>query len=596
MRQLSIALFGVILLSAFLLMFSVSLQESAIMDELAHIPAGYGYVKLLDGRLNPEHPPLVKMISALPLAFMNLNFPLEDASWQTDVNGQWVTGAKFLYESGNNPDEILKWARLGPIILTLLLITLVYFWSRDIMGSRWALLPTLMTGFSPTILAHGHYVTTDVGAALGFLTAIYFFARFLKRQTRKNLILAGAALGFAELLKFSAVLLFPLLFLILFVFWLAKKRQRSWYYLGRIFLIFFIAFLVVYPFYLIIGINYPPDKQVADTDLILSSFAGGSTPPGELCNPLRCLANFDVWAADKAFLRPVSHYLLGILMVMQRSAGGNTIYFMGNVFSNGSRDYFPIVYLLKESLAALTLITAALLLGFIRFARFILNRRRKFSDYLLTHVSEFSLGLLITVYVAYSLSSSLNIGVRHLLPIMPGIYILTAAGLKHRIQLSGKGVKRSFKLSLIFLVSLGLIAETALAYPYYLSYFNEIAGTANGWRYVTDSNYDWGQDLKRLKVFIDNTPEVDKIAIDYFGGGNPQYYLGDKAVAWQSSKGNPLHSDIHWLALSANTLQIAKGQLINGEKRDPENEYQWLQNPYEPYAVAGTSIFIYKLD
>ena len=99
------------------------------MDELAHIPAGFSYVKLFDYRLNPEHPPLVKMLAGLPLAFMDLNFPTESTSWQDDVNGQWLTGTEFLYESGNNADQIITWARVGPMLLTLLLIFFTYFWN-----------------------------------------------------------------------------------------------------------------------------------------------------------------------------------------------------------------------------------------------------------------------------------------------------------------------------------------------------------------------------------------------------------------------------------------------------------------------------------
>src|SRR3990167_1240914 len=98
----SIILLTLILVASFATMATVSLKEAAIMDELAHIPAGYGYVKFFDYRLNPEHPPLVKIISAIPLTFLDLNFPKEHASWQDDVNGQWTAGTQFFYESGND--------------------------------------------------------------------------------------------------------------------------------------------------------------------------------------------------------------------------------------------------------------------------------------------------------------------------------------------------------------------------------------------------------------------------------------------------------------------------------------------------------------
>src|SRR3989344_5421614 len=152
------------------------------------------------------------------------------------------------------------------------------------------------------------------------------------------------------------------------------------------------------------------------------------------------------------------------------------------------------------------------------------------------------------------------------------------------------------KTGFVLIMVAWLMVEASISYPFYLSYFNETARTDNGWRYVTDSNYDWGQDMKRLKAFVDENPEIDKIAVDYFGGGSPQYYLGDKFVAWQSNKGNPLESNIKWLAVSINTIQGAKGRAAPDFQRNPEDEYQWLKNPYEPYAAAGKSIFIYKLD
>ncbi len=156
------SLVGLIVILAFSLMIKVSLQESATMDELAHIPAGYSYVKFLDYRLNPEHPPLVKALAAFPLLFQNLNFPLQSSAWKNDVNGQWQIGAEFLYQSGNNADQIIKWSRVGPIILTLILIIFIYIWASELVGGWWALLPTFLFALSPNVLAHGHYVTTDI--------------------------------------------------------------------------------------------------------------------------------------------------------------------------------------------------------------------------------------------------------------------------------------------------------------------------------------------------------------------------------------------------------------------------------------------------
>ena len=174
---------------------------------------------------------------------------------------------------------------------------------------------------------------------------------------------------------------------------------------------------------------------------------------------------------------------------------------------------------------------------------------------------------------------------------MPLAYILTAAGLKSLTQESA----RNLTLGVIGLLMLWFLVSVGRTYPHYLSYFNEVIGTDNGWRYVTDSNYDWGQDLKRLKTFTDGN-SVDEIAVDYFGGGSPKYYLGDKVEYWQSRKGNPNESGIHWLAVSVGFLQNARGELRPGQTRSPQDEYLWLKNYQEPYARAGKSIFIYKLD
>ena len=602
-----IVLLTLILAASFATMATVSLQESAIMDELAHIPAGYGYVKFLDYRLNPEHPPLVKITSAIPLVFLNLNFPTDRTAWQDDINGQWAVGTQFLYESGNDADKIIQWARVGPMILTLILIAFAYFWSRELLGPKWAFLPTIFTAFSPTILAHGHYVTTDIGAALGVIVALYFFVRFLKQQNRRNLIFAGLAFGFAQLLKFSAVLLVPYFLILAVIVWGISSRrslQELWRILRSVILVFLIGLFLIYPLYFITTINYSIEKQASDTASILHSFANGPPAPGEICAPMRCVAEFNVWMANKPLLRPIAQYMLGVLMVTQRSAGGNTAYFLGEVSASGSPFYFPAVYLMKEPLPILALAALTLLYGLYRAGRAIKKRLFNFADYSLARLPELSMLLFIIIYGVYSITSPLNIGVRHLLPIMPLAYILTAVGLKSFVQAGNQ----KLKLGLISMLVLWFLVSVGRAYPHYLSYFNEAIGTDNGWRYVTDSNYDWGQDLKRLKKWVEEqnklctlieTSEpcgIDKIAVDYFGGGSPTYYLGDKAVPWQSAKGNPRESGIQWLAVSVGFLQNARGELHPEQTRNPEDEYRWLQDYETPYAKAGKSIFIYKLE
>jgi len=611
-----------LLATSLALMISSSRQESAIMDELAHIPAGYGYVKYLDYRLNPEHPPLVKAIAALPLLFENLKFPTDKSPWTSDVNGQWAAGAQFLYESGNNADQIIQTARFGPMLLTLLLIILIYVWSKELIGRWWALLPTFLFSLSPTVLAHGHYVTTDVGAALGIFAATYYFIKYLTNPDNKHLVYAGLAFGIAQLMKFSAVLLIPFFAVLAIIFPLIVFREKKFISLIKCLVstlvIGLIGFALVYAVYFVFTMNYPMEKQVSDTTYILTSFGNGPDTGLSTCKGVRCLADLNIKIAGNKIARPFAQYMLGVLMVLQRSSGGNTSYFLDQVSAAGWWYYFPIVFVLKEQIASLILMVLSFILALWHILKAKSYKLQAIRDYLSTYFAEFSMMFFVAFYWIYSIKSPLNIGVRHILPTIPFIYILTTSGLRHWFNngraiggeniwdktksFAGVFLKFSLKGTFIGVLLVWYLAETLFVYPNFLSYFNEFAGgTQNGYRMVTDSNYDWGQDLKKLEKFVYNPPagiKIDKIAVDYFGGGSQTYYMNDKTEPWQSSKGNPADNGIHWFAVSINNLQGAIGALAPGQNRNPEDEYQWLtkiRNPYQPDYRAGTSIFIYKL-
>jgi hypothetical protein len=387
-----------------------------------------------------------------------------------------------------------------------------------------------------------------------------------------------------------------------------------WKYLGNLILIFLIGYLLVWIFYIIFTLNYPAEKQKSDTISILTSFGGGPDPQWQKCPPkglgMRCLANIDIWLSSKPILRAIGHYLLGVLMVIQRSSGGNTTYFLGQISGDGKWYYFPIVYLLKESLPVLIFLAIGMFTAAKRIYFSLKERsKEKFVGYLSENFELFMIISTVIFYWAYSIKSNLNIGFRHILPTLPLIYILASVSFKkwfeknRNLELSGWLLKiaifiknafsRSLKLALLLFLMIWLLVEVFISYPYFLSYFNEIGGGVwGGYKHVTDSNYDWGQDLKRLKSYVEKN-NIDKIAVDYFGGGDINYYLGDKAVPWWSAKGNPLDQNIKWLAISANTIQSAKA--VPDEKFivHQENTYPWLET--KPIARAGTSIFIYKL-
>ena len=600
---------SILFVMAFLMLGSVW-NDSATMDELAHIPAGFGYVAKFDYRLNPEHPPLIKSLAALSaLIFTRPNFPVDTPYWQDDINGQWAQGTKFLYESGNDADKIIFWARMPMILLALFFGWMLFNFVRKRFNYMTAILTLIFYAFSPTFLAHSRLVTTDLGASIGFFIGIVSFVNFLEAPTKKNILLAGLAFGAAQLLKFSLFLLIPV-YGILILVWVLVQNHLYFKHKFILFLklvlksasIGFIGVFLIWIVYAFHVWNYPLDRQYRDAEFILSSFG------------FRPIVDFNLWMITIPIFRSLGQYLIGILMVIQRAAGGNTAYFLGEVSTTGSRLYFPTLYLLKEPLSLHLLTIAAAWFVFLKIKR--QNRgyslfavsywKEKIIFWIKNNFFEFAAVFFIIFYWAYSMRSPLNIGLRHVLPTFPFIYILVAKGISNWLsshktaapeswlswlrdiyELYIKTIPRYF---FVFLMVFWLIADTIIAFPNFIPYYNELAGgTRSGYKIAVDSNYDWGQDLKRLKNFVEER-KISKIAIDYFGGGNPKYYLGERYLPWQSAKG-PYHG---WFAVSATFREGAFGEPKKGFTRKPEDSYEWLKS-FTPVAQIGYSIFVYNL-
>ncbi len=586
------------------------LNESAIVDELAHIPAGYSYAVLFDYRLNPEHPPLLKAISgAFVYIFTNAHFPTDIASWKSEINGQWGMGYSFLYEHGNNADDIIFISRIPIILLAVFFGWLLYQWVGKRFGAPTALLTLAFFSLSPTMLAHSRYVTTDLGASFGFFIGIATFIKLIERLTARNAIIAGLCFAIAQLLKFSLVLLVPM-YGLMFIIWIISmhsKNKKEWLYqtwilLKKIILMLFVALLLIWAVYGLFTYHYPQERQLNDATHILTSYG------------FRPAVDLDLWLIRHPLTRPLGQYLLGVLMVQQRAAGGNTAYFLGEVSAAGSRLYFPLLYLVKEPLPVHLFSFIALFYCVIQFRLWLKRRRqateetvRTWREIIRHYFVEWSCVIMIAVYWAISMKSPLNIGIRHVLPTFPFIYILISRGvvgwINRHSQLSNPrnwkevftnvwfAISKTFpRYVIVTLLLFWLVTGTLTTTPAFLSFYNELAGnTPQGWRIAVDSNYDWGQDLKRLTDFVQQN-NIQKIAVDYFGGGVPKYYLGDRVEPWWSSRGQPKG----WFAISATFRQGALGTPAPGFIRKPEDNYEWLAK-YPPIARAGYSIFIYKL-
>ncbi len=599
---------AILLLIVFAVLAVTSMwNDSANYDERIHLPAGYSYITQQDMRLNPEHPPLVKDLAALPLLLMKINFPFQSWGWNTALTNDssrtlvWQTDVGFgndlLYYSGNDAQKMMRYGRIPIILIGILLGFYIFRFAKELWGDLAGIIALIFYSFSPTFLAHTRLVTTDVAASAAFFISFYYLYKWLKASTRRNLLILGIVFGLSLLTKFSTVLLIPIFgFIVLFWVLLQERGKKLWAlkkYLGGFILVLVIAYLVVGAVYAFHVWNYPAQKQAIDTAFILSTF--GFKP----------LVNLTVWISSQPILRAWGHYFLGFLMTFQRSSGGNTTYYLGEVSADGSRSYFPIVYLIKEPLAYILLIFFALFLCIKHYRE--RTKKHWFSDFaelLKNNLAESGMLFTVIVYWAFSIHSNLNIGVRHILPTLPFIYALTArqiglwikGGITERIsnykgfwQLFGlywRRIKKGFVVAVLFVWA---IISVVSVWPSFLAYFNGTAGGPDsGYKFVVDSNLDWGQDILRLAQFIEKN-NIKEIKMDYFSGAPVEYYI--KTVKIESF--NREIPQKGWLAVSATILMGAcKGDKVPCSYN--ERAYTWLDQ-YKPVAKIGYSIFVYDI-
>jgi hypothetical protein len=575
-------------------------KDSAIVDEVAHIPAGYSYLHYGDFRLNPEHPPLIKALAALPLQFMHLAFPLSDPSWTKDVNGQWESGWHFLYHDGNNAERVLFWSRLPILLLSVGFAAVFYEILRRRYGVAVALLAVFFYALEPNILAHSRLVTTDIGVTAFVFLSIYSFVRFLEKPNFSTGTMAAILLGLAQLSKFSAVLLAPLyigLVLIAVITWDSfdtwKKRLRI-YGLGLLW-IGLGALLMVWLIYIPLTLNMPSEVQKR---LVDGSLNGG---------PGRAIGLVLVDLNHIPGVKAITQYVTGVLMVLGRVKGGNTTYFLGQVSNQSFAWFFPITYLIKTPLALLIMIFASIVAAVMGYLK--KSPTRFWSNFKLfsqQHFLRLAAILYVAVYAYTSITGNLNLGIRHLLSMFPFIFLLVAYVIA-RVWRKVNG--RSYWVNLLpGLLLLYYAFANFNIYPSYIAYFNElIGGPDNAYKYEADSSVDWGQDLKRLKEYVIKN-KIEHIAVDYFGGGEPRYYFCDRKYDQKNQlivsveEGYDCSHSAYqeWHAqngLTRGYMAVSETYLMNDlyyAPRRGDKGYEQLRQ-MKPVAKIGHSIYVYYL-
>lgn len=508
--------------------------DSLTFDEHLHIPAGYAYWKNREFRLNPEHPPLVKLLSAAPLLGMNLRIPPTEpkSTGYTYNDYQLAFGSEFLFTQ--DADRIMFWGRLPLVALAVLLSLFVFQWSSKLHGHPGAgLLSLFLMAMEPTILAHSHYVHTDVALAGFSMMAIYFLWRFSQEAKLSHLLLASLGLGLALATKFSAIFLVPVFFFLLFFQWPAEDSGAP-------------AFLP------------------AHHSLKARIFAAAAAA---------LLAAFIV-QASYLFSPDLSLYFKGIQSVNANHDPNYPIYIHGNFFPGGVWWYPLYALLLKTPLPTMI----AIAVGGISCWKDRAHLRKALIFVFLP----------AAVYTLAVCAFADNYGVRYMIPVT--LFLLVLAGRALFIFTAGQKSR-----ILAGALALWLIISVLRVSPHYISYFNElIGGPDNAPYFLDDSNVDWGQDLKRLVEYLRKN-QIKEAVLSYWGLTPPDYYgssYGIQFVPWTQEMAGSAEPPSGVYAISVNNLVRVKSYLSSSLYSEKPN-LDWLRR-FRPSDRVGYSIYIYK--
>lgn len=534
-------------------------SSSPVYDETAHLASGYTYLRFRDYRLNPEHPPLIKMLAAAPLLTMDVWPPsLEEArggtrtltllreSWTTaltEIPSQWRFSELFLYglrdsalaRTGaaspldapttsvyarsdflNDSERMLIRARLVVLAFGLLTGALIFLWSYETWGAWGAALSTALFAFDPSFIAHSGLVTTDAGVTALMLAAIYFFWRTCTHRTAGNAVAFAIAFALAQTAKFTAVLLVPTA-IVLAVYTILRARDRGHaarnlaIALAAACIASFIAIWAVFGFRYsaaAAGTGHFDVREAAGEwsarKLLAAQAPDGFTPAdvARVRSGIRpgLLQRFAI-EANELHLLPEA-YLEGFAI-----AGGSTVgrlsFLNGEESITGFDSYFFWTFLYKTPLPAI----AIMLAGF-----YVAMRTRKWETIFLLWP--------VTIYLIVALTSSLNIGHRHIMVVFPFICVLCGALASRRAAVAvGATIVLAISANVVF------AGRPAPMIGKHLSYMNEIAGgPRRGYLKLNDSNFDWGQDLGRLAEWVRANRIEEPIGLVYFGTADPRFY------------------------------------------------------------------------
>ncbi len=536
-------------------------QESQTCDEAYNLFAGYEYLTAGDFSISPAYPPLTREVGALPLlALRPIVSPMPNGE-----AGDFRGGRVFVY--ANRAEQMLFDTRAAMTVFPLLMALLIFLAAREMFGPGPAMLALLLAAFEPNFLAHGPLLTNDVGLATCLFAAAYAFWRYVRKPGLWRLGICGIACGLTLVSKHSGLILFPILVLLAVVELatapaapsdLQPAQPRALQLAVALAVMAAISFVVLWSFY---GLRYADQPKGAGFAPLLASVGSIAHSP---------LMAFSIAHAARFHLLPQA-FLEGLVFFLATES--RPTYLLGTRYLHGVWFYFPTVLVIKCTLGFL------LLLALAPFARLVRSRESR----------REALWMLVpaAIYLAASMTSNLNIGVRHVLPIFPFLVVWAAAG--------AWKLAKSSRPALVAVAALLLlhVASSLRAYPDYLPYSNELwGGPSQTYRLLTDSNVDWGQSLPAVKRYLAGHSS-EPCWMAYFGSVDPAYFgipCGlmpvETAIIWGHSLGEVPPTIEGTVLVSATEM--------SGQSWGPDD-----LNPYEQFRLArpsenlGGSILVY---
>ncbi len=533
-----VAAIAVLTLVALVRVASTHRVFSEVLDEPAHLAAGFQW---LHGTytIDASHPPLARILGALPLWMAGFPVP------QTD---QMVAYGNELLYHGDRYQKVLARIRLGNLLLFAIAIVATAEWARRTFSKGVAIAAGAMLTTMPVVLGHAGVLTTDLAALTAIPLSLLALDIFLETPTRKRAVLLGLAIGVGLLTKFSFLVFFPPCALIVILSRAdgegsqpRRPRMRSFAALRMTAIAMVVAFVTVWAGY---RFDFRTPKAYGGPHAVYVFDVGAPAP----------LRPFARWAADRLPI-PAPAFGVGLGMLQAHNKEGHKSFLLGEVSTKGWWYYFPVVFFYKTPLPFLILAA---------WGAWLIVRSR----------DRVRIGVLLTAFaiLGISMTSAINIGVRHVLPMYAPLAIVAAYG---AIEIA-KQTRDAFGRTMFAALLAWLFLGVAAAHPDYLAWFNE-AAQPNPARIAVDSNLDWGQDAIRLERAVREL-QIPRLYVDLLTNARVDKF-GIPVEGF-----DPRTPRSGWIAVSETPYAF----------RSETGDYQWL-SLYRPVRRVGESIRLYFL-